>query len=251
MVPALERGLAIIGMFTRGRTSISMPEIVQQLGVSRATAFRLTMTLEANGFIERTPNSHAFRLGPRALSAALDYLYSFDAADIARPLLERLRDEVDATAQLTILDHTSALNIVRAIGKGSRGTRGLPQTRHEAHLVASGQLLLSELAPSEIVARYKGYAFAAYAAPAPQSLAALQSRLKEVRSQGHAIVHGILGSTTTSVALPVRNRSGQLVAAVAVFGPKLAKAPHTDFALQRARDAAALISMGLGSRPAD
>jgi DNA-binding IclR family transcriptional regulator len=250
LVPALERGLAIITMFSRGRHVLSVPEIVEQLGISRATAFRLAYTLEACGFIERLPSSHAFQIGARAVAVALDYLHSFDAAEIALPLLQRLRDATGATAQLAVRERTSMLYIVRAVSPDrQQGVGpGLPRARHEAHAVASGRALLYDLPEQQLEELYRDFAFAAYAPPAAQNLDELRQQLLADRRQGYVVCRSVFTQGVTSIAAPVRNGDGMAVAAVAVSGLTLS----TPVLEQRARDqvleAAALISVGLGYR---
>src|ERR671939_1217851 len=88
IVPGLRRGLAVLRLFTRDRRVVTVPDIVRELGISRATAFRLAYTLEADGYLQRTPHSNAFQLGLAVLSLGFDYLGSLDLVDIVRPILE-------------------------------------------------------------------------------------------------------------------------------------------------------------------
>lgn len=253
LVPALERGLAIITMFSRGRRALSVPDIVEQLGVSRATAFRLAYTLEACGFIERLPNSHAFQLGARAVAAALEYLYSFDAAEIARPLLARLCERTGATAQLAVRDRTSMLYIVRAISpdRHQGGETGLPRARHEAHAVASGRALLYDLPEQQLDELYRDFAFTAYAPPAAQSLDELKQQLRADRRQGYVVCRSVFTQGVTSIAAPVRNSEGMAVAAVTVSSTTLSRPEQEQLACDQVVAAAALISVGLGFHPHD
>ena len=78
VVPALRRGLAVLRLFRHDRRVISLPEIVRELGVTRATAFRLAYTLEADGYLQRAPHSSAFQLGINLLSLGFEYLGSLD-----------------------------------------------------------------------------------------------------------------------------------------------------------------------------
>lgn len=251
MVPALERGLSIITMFGKGRRALDVPEIVGQLGVSRATAFRLAYTLEACGFIERLPNSHSFKLGPRAIAAALEYLYSFDAAEIARPLLERLRDNTDATAQLGVRDRTTMLYIVRAVAPDRQHgpPQNLPRARHEAHAVSAGRALLSDAPERELDELYRDFNFKAYAPPAAQSLDELKQFLREDRARGYVVCRSVFTQGVTSVAAPVRNGEGVAVAAVTVSGKSLSSPEMEARAREELLEAVTLISMGLGYHP--
>ncbi len=248
LVPALERGLSIITMFGKGRRTIDVPEMVAQLRISRATAFRLAYTLEACGFIERAPDSHAYRLGPRAVGAALEYLYSFDAAEIARPLRERLRDNTAATAQLGVRDRTSMLYVVRAVAPDRQEDvgPGLPRARHEAHAVSAGRALLCDVPESELNELYRDFNFKAFAPPAAQSLEQLKQFLETDHARGYVICRSVFTEGVTSIAAPVRNRAGKAIAAVTVSGKSLSSPELEQRAREQIVEAAAVISLGLG-----
>ena len=251
LVPALERGLEIITMFSKGRRALGVPEIVAQLGISRATAFRLTYTLEACGFIERLPNSNAFQLGPRAIGAALEYLYSFDAADIARPLLERLRDATGATAQLGIRDRTSMLYIVRAVSADRQPglAQGLPRVRHEAHAVSAGRALLADVSEAELNALYGKFDFSIYRPPAAQTLEELREHLRQDRDRGYVVCRSVFTEGVTSIAVAVRNSEETAVAAVTVSGTAISDPSQEQVVAEQVTHVAALISVGLGHHP--
>ena len=251
LVPALERGLEIITMFSKGRRALGVPEIVSHLGVSRATAFRLAYTLEACGFIERLPSSHAFQLGPRAIGAALEYLYSFDAADIARPLLERLRDATSATAQLGIRDRTSMLYIVRAVSADRQAglSRGLPRVRHEAHAVSAGRALLGDLSDAELDALYGNFDFSVFHPPAAQTLSELKEQLQQDRDRGYVVCRSVFTEGVTSIAVAVRNSDETAVAAVTVSGIAISDVSRESIVAEQVTHVAALISVGLGHHP--
>ena len=103
IVPALRRGLAVLRLFTHDRRVITLPEIVRELGVTRATAFRLAYTLEADGYLQRAPHSNAFQLGINLLSLGFEYLGSLDLVEVARPVLEDLRDRADASDRKSVV----------------------------------------------------------------------------------------------------------------------------------------------------
>ena len=121
IVPALRRGLAVLRMFTRDRRVISLPEIVRELGVPRATAFRLAHTLEADGYLKKAPHSTAFQLGINTLLLGFEYLSSQNLIEVARPVLEDLRDRVDASVHLGVQD--GALTSPAALQRHGGGTQ--------------------------------------------------------------------------------------------------------------------------------
>ncbi|RYE79667.1 MAG: IclR family transcriptional regulator, partial [Oxalobacteraceae bacterium] len=112
IVPALRRGLSLLRLFSRDRRVVTLPEIVRELSVPRATAFRLAHTLEADGYLQRAPHSNAFQLGLNVLSLGFEYLGSMDLLDIARPALEDLRDRLDLSVHMGVRDGTDIVYVL-------------------------------------------------------------------------------------------------------------------------------------------
>ena len=114
VVPGLQRGLQILRAFTRDRPKIGAPEIAKELKIPRSTVFRLMQTLEYMGFLERVEKSNDFRLGAAVLSIGFEYLASLGVAEMARPILEKLRDDTGFSAHLAIRDGASVVFVVKA-----------------------------------------------------------------------------------------------------------------------------------------
>ncbi len=251
MVPALRRGLAILGLFS-GRSVVTVPDITRAHAISRATAFRLVCTLEEAGFLERVPNAHAFRLGHQSLAISFDYLNSLDVVDVARPLLEQLRDKVGATAHLGIRHGTVMMYLLRAASQHELVSSIVVPvgTRYPVHAVSCGRALLFDLSDVELDALFANFEFDAYAAPAPPSLAALKALLEEERQKGYVYCSSAFVRAKRSIGAPVRDGRGTAIAAINVSDASfLIKDP--DGAVKDAvLAAAAAISGRLGYRPA-
>ena len=251
MVPALQRGLQILEMFATGEQVISVPDITRALSISRATAFRLAHTLEATSYIERLPNSNAFRLGRQSLALSFEYLYSMDVVDVARPMLEALRDRVDGTTNLGIRHGTVMLYVVRAPSDHRRiSSLVVPVgTRFPAHAVSCGRALLFDLSHSELDTVFHGFDFAAFPPPAPQSLKELKGMLAKERLQGYVSCRSAFVQDKQSVAAPVRDASGSAIAAVNVSDAASIVRDPDGAIKDEVIATAAAISARLGYRP--
>jgi DNA-binding IclR family transcriptional regulator len=98
-VPALERGLRLLGEFSREhRTHLGAPELARRLDLPRSTVFRLLNTLESLGFVERTDNGNDYRLGVAVLRLGFEYLSSLELTELGQPVLQRLCDEIRTPA---------------------------------------------------------------------------------------------------------------------------------------------------------
>jgi DNA-binding IclR family transcriptional regulator len=243
LVPGLQRGLSILALFTPERPSWALSEIAKSMRISRSSVFRLVYTLENCGFVRRA-GERQYRLGPKILSLGFNFIAGHDFVDVARPHLERLRDIVGASAHLGVLDGDEVIYLVRVpsrqalisnIGVGSR----LP-----VHSTTMGRMLLCET--DETVLR--GVWRRAQAKTGRAAEDAFVALIAEDRRHGVVATASRYEPGLTSVAAPVRDRDGRIVAAINVSAPeqmlKLAEArekvvPHV---LATAR----LISVALG-----
>ncbi|MBT4938363.1 MAG: helix-turn-helix domain-containing protein, partial [Rhodospirillaceae bacterium] len=119
IVPGLQRGLQILRSFNRNRTEIGAPEIAKELGIPRSTVFRLMQTLEFMGFLEKVKNTSDYRLGVGVLALGFEFLASLEVTELARPVLEKLRDDTGFSAHLVIRDGWDVVFVVKAAAKST------------------------------------------------------------------------------------------------------------------------------------
>lgn len=216
IVPGLRRGLAILRLFNRDRTVIGVPEIVRELGISRATAFRLAYTLEADGYLQRSPHSNAFRLGIGALSLGFEYLGSLDLVETARPVVEDLRDRTDASAHLGLLDGTDWVTVLRAPSRHRLRSPVTVGTRMPAHATSIGRALLMDHGLPELRALYGERRLPMFSDQTPATVEALHLQLQAEREQGFVASHSGYTPGIANVAAPVRDATGRIVAGLNV-----------------------------------
>ncbi len=216
VVPALRRGLALLRLFRHDRRVISLPEIVRELGVTRATAFRLAYTLEADGYLQRAPHSNAFQLGINLLSLGFEYLGSLDLVEVARPILEDLRDRVDASAHLGVQDGIEIVYVLKAPSRHRLRSNVTVGTRMPIHTTSIGHALLFDSSPAELHKLLAGVDLRERFGHAPADADALHEELATERTQGCVIYRSRFVEGLHSVAAPVRDASGRIVAGVNV-----------------------------------
>lgn len=216
IVPALRRGLAVLRLFRHDRRVISLPEIVRELGVTRATAFRLAYTLEADGYLQRAPHSNAFQLGINLLSLGFEYLGSLDLVEVARPILEDLRDRADASAHLGVQDGTEIVYVLKAPSRHRLRSNVTVGTRMPVHTTSIGHALLFDRSPEELRKLFAGVNMRERFAHAPADADALYKELVEERKLGYVVYRSRFVDGLHSVAAPVRDASGHIVAGLNV-----------------------------------
>jgi DNA-binding IclR family transcriptional regulator len=251
LVPALERGLRLLQLFDRGRTAIAPPDIARELDLPRSTVFRLLQTLEHLGCVERT-SSGRYRLGAGVLRLGFEYLASLEVTDVARPIIERLRDETACSAQLVIRDGRDVVIIFKAVGAGTFASNVSVGTRLPAHATILGRTLLCALSDAELARLYPEATLPTASPRAPHTLADLRKLLREDQARGYTVSESFFERGISAVAAPVRDCDGGIVAAVSVTvqKPDLEPREYRERLVQQVLSAAGEISARLDYRPA-
>jgi DNA-binding IclR family transcriptional regulator len=252
IVPALRRGLAVLRMFTRERRVISLPEIVRELDVPRATAFRLAHTLEADGYLKKAPHSTAFQLGINTLLLGFEYLSSQNLIEVARPVLEDLRDRVDASVHLGVQDGAEMVYVATAPSRHRLRSNVMVGERRPMHAATIGWVLLFDSSVQEVRRDLRGVDLRAQFAHAPADADALHAEVQALRPLGYVAFRARFIPGMFSVAAPVRDASGRIVAGINVSDYE--SIPAMGDLEGKVKDellrAAATISRGLGYRAA-
>jgi IclR family transcriptional regulator, pca regulon regulatory protein len=213
-VQSLERGLAVLQVFSREHPRLTLSEVARLAGLTRATARRVLLTLEHLGFARS--NGRGFELTPRVLDIGYAYLSSLDLASIAEPAMEALVERTHESCSAAVLDGGEIVYVARvptkrimtiSLGLGSR----LP-----AYATSMGRVLLAELERDQVDDLIGGGPLPAVTDRTITRPAELHDELARVRAQGWALVDQELEIGLRSVAAPLRNRQGAAVAALNV-----------------------------------
>jgi len=249
-VPGLDRGLRILQLFDRRQTRLGAPEVAKALGIPRTTVFRLMQTLEHLGFLER--DDRQFRLGPAVLRLGFEYLASLELTELARPLLERLRDATGFSAQLVIRDACDVVVVLKSAAPSSFASSVNVGTRLPAHATILGRTMLADLTEAELKALYGESRLPAASRNAPQTLAELRRMLADDRVCGYTMSESLYENGISGVAAPVRDQSGRVAAAISVVVPRATLDPKAlrDSLVQQVLATAATLSHRLNYRPA-
>jgi DNA-binding IclR family transcriptional regulator len=249
VVPALERGLKVLQLFDRVHVELGPPEIAKALHLPRTTVFRLTQTLEGLGFLER--HGAAYRLGPAVLRLGFEYLASLELTELARPIIERLRDETGCASQLVIRDATEVVVVLKAASASMFASNVNVGTRFPAHATILGRILMCELPDDELARLFPESHLKSFSQSTPKTLAELKALLAEDRRRGYTLSEGFFERGISALAAPVRDQSGRIVAAVSLTLQRQSLEPQElrDQLVGQVRAAAGEISQRLNYRP--
>jgi IclR family pca regulon transcriptional regulator len=208
-VESLARGLTVLTAFGEGRAELTLAEVARATGLARATARRALITYEHLGLV-RQSREGAFTLTPRVLSLGYPPLSLTSLPRIAAPHLTALADRIHESTSLAVLtpagdeiQYTARVATTRVMSVNI--TVG---TRFPAHATSMGRVLLGDLPSPDPGALHP---LTPHTVTDPAELARI---LATVREQGYALVDEELEEGLRSLAVPVRDRAGRVVAAV-------------------------------------
>lgn len=211
-VQSLERGLAVIRAFDAQHQALTLSEVARACDLTRAAARRFLLTLTDLGYV-RT-DGRLFRLSPRVLELGYAFLSSVGLPQIAEPHLERLVGEIHESSSACVLEGDDIVYVARVPTSRIMTVSITVGTRFPAYLTSVGRVLLAYLPDEEIdsyIERTELRRPTQRTIGTPQML---RAELKRVRDQGYAIVDQELEEGLRSVAAPVRDRNGTVVAAI-------------------------------------
>lgn len=248
IVPALERGLRLLGEFNRDTRSISAPEFARRLGLPRSTVFRLLNTLESMGFVERSGTD--YRLGLAVLRLGFEYISSLELTELGQPVLQRLCDDIRYPCNLVVRDGRFIVYVAKVTPPSVFASTVRVGTRLPAHATVLGRVLLEDLSLAELRALYPEDHLEAFSENTPKTVLELFDMVEVDRQRGYVLGEGFFEATISTIAAPVRGEDGHIVAALGTTIPAGQIDPERiDGLVQRVRAASDELSGLLNYQP--
>jgi IclR family transcriptional regulator, KDG regulon repressor len=252
---SLGRGLEILLALGRpdadANGGAGVVRIAERVGREKTQVSRALRTLAGYGFVDRDPKTLDYRLGWRlfALAAQTGRQRMLEEA---RPICEQLVERLGETAHLSVLDGADVVTLMSRLSPSAVHASDGTGRRTPAHCTASGRALLLEHGEVQLAALFPPAKLPAPGPNAPRSVAELWRRIRAAREAGFAVTDEEYEAGLVSVAAPVRDFRGQIVAALNVSGPKFRSGPVLEASGSIVREAADELSrrLGWGSAPA-
>lgn len=214
-VASFARGLAVIRAFGPDAPRQTLSDVAERTGLSRAAARRFLITLVDLGFARS--DGRLFELTPRVLELGYAYLSSLDIWEAAQPALDEVRRSLDESCSIAVLEDGEIVYVARSAARHRVIAIGLHiGTRLPAHATSMGQVLLAFLPEEERRQAINRLPLKAYTARTLTTRPALSARLRKIAREGYALVDQELEIGLRSIAVPIRDRRGVVVAAMNV-----------------------------------
>ena len=213
-VRSLERGLAVIKSFSRERPALTLSEIADLTGLTRAAARRFLITLRDLGYVGS--DGRLFSLRPRVLELGYSYLSSLPVWELAKPHLEELADRVRETTSASVLDGTEIVFVARVETKRIMALTLGVGSRLPAWATAMGRVLLADLSPAQLDDYFAKVRLEPLSARTVTDEAELRGIIEQARIQGWTLVDQEVEEGVRSLAVPIRTPNGPAAAALTV-----------------------------------
>jgi IclR family pca regulon transcriptional regulator len=213
-VQSLERGLSVIRAFSAERPELTLSEVARVTGLTRAAARRFLLTLADLGYVHT--DGRMFSLSPRVLELGYAYLSSLTLPEVAEPHLERLVAQVRESSSVSVLDDQDVVYVARVPVSRIMTVSINVGTRFPAYATSMGRVLLAGLEPDALDAYFARLEPRPLSPRSTTDEAALRAELDKVRRQGYALVDQELEVGLRSIAAPIHDRAGRVIAAVNV-----------------------------------
>lgn len=222
-VSSLARGLEVLRAFNRTGRKMTLSEVAQETGNTRAGARRILLTLVHEGYA--VADGKLFDLTPQVLELGYSVLSSKGVWDIARPFIDHLSEEIRESVSAAVLDkfdvvYVSGAQYHRVISVGI--TVG---ARFPAHATANGRVLLAAQSPETWTGMIQNIQLTKMTDRTVTDRVEFRRVLEDVREKGWSLVDQELETGLMSIAVPVHNSAGALVGAINVGVPTVRMTP--------------------------
>lgn len=250
-VQSFARGLAVIRSFGADTPRMTLSEVAARAGLTRAGARRILLTLENLGYVKT--DEKKFVLTAKILDLGYAYLSTAPFWVPAEPVMEQLVAEVHESCSISVLDGAEVVYVTRvptskimavSLGIGSR----LP-----AYATSMGRVLLGGLNSAQLQCTLAVSDIKAHTKFTVTDVRKLTSIVEDDRQRGWSYVNQELAEGLRSIAVPLKDRTGKIIAAMNICGQANRNSEKTmtgDF-LPKLQQAAEKINEALRLRPVE
>lgn len=245
-IQSVDRTMNILKCFIVERRALGVSEIARMLGLNKSAVHRFLLTLKDHGFVEQLKDSDRYIIGPTAFELGSVYTNSTDLTVEGKKVLVDLVQQTGYLAHLAILDNNSVLYLVNVEPDHQQYLFGAVGQRRVIYNTALGKSLTAWLPEERVRDIMKSCLFEKVTPHTIDSLEQFLQELERVRQLGFAVDREEATIGAQCVSAPVRNKRGEVVAAISVSGFGIAEHRIQEIGLA-VKSSAAQLSRRMGS----
>lgn len=217
-IQVIERLARLLDAIAHHDNDASLKILSAATGLHPSTAFRILASLSEQGFVERTDKGN-YQLGSKLLQLGSRVSTQVDIRKIALPIMEKLRDALGETVNLTIREEDEVVYIERSVAKRMMKVEQVIGSRAPLHVTAVGKLMLGEQGEAACRSYAKRSKLPAYTANTFSKTAPLLQECMTSIKRGYALDNEEAELGVGCIGTLVRDASGQVVAGLSVSAP--------------------------------
>jgi IclR family pca regulon transcriptional regulator len=208
------KALAIIEAFDEQHARMTPTTVAGRAALSRTAARRYLLTLHELGYVDT--DGKLFWLAPRVLRLGQSYLDSARLPRTVQPFLQRITAVVQESALVAILDEDDVVYVARNGVNRATAVGFVLGSRVPAPLSSAGLVLLAARTPEQVEQWLASYQIKVFTPYTYTSIDQLRTVLKDARRNGYVVTDQQLELGMRGVAVPLRDRHGNVVASISV-----------------------------------
>ncbi|MFJ5717564.1 IclR family transcriptional regulator [Neobacillus sp. NPDC093127] len=214
---SVRNSIHIMKSFSISQPSRRVTDLAKELGLAKSTVSRLVSTLASEGFLEKDPETQEYRLGLGVLALSGVLTHHLEIHKEAAPVLANVVATTKETAHIAILDGFDTVYIDKEEGVHQAKMKTYLGKRNPTHAVSSGKVLLA-FSSEEFIDAYIENGLSSYASRTITDPYQLKNVLKRIREDDYALSYAEFSDDIASIAAPIRDYTGKVVAAITVVG---------------------------------
>ncbi|HHY72352.1 MAG TPA: IclR family transcriptional regulator [Bacillus bacterium] len=218
LLSSVKNALLILKSFSMDEPEKKISDLAASLGLNKSTVSRTMATLASEGFVYKDPETKKYRLGMTIISLSGIINNNMDVYRESQPILNKLVQDIDETAHIAILDHTDVIYIQKV--ECNHYVRALTHVgrRNPAHCTSSGKVLLAHADESTVETVIQS-GLKKYTETTITDADQFREHLNRIKEDGFAHSIGEFNEGVNSVAAPIYDYTGRVIAALTVVGP--------------------------------
>lgn len=218
-VQSVIRALAVLEHIAEAGSPVSVTELARELDLNIPAVFRLVLSLELRGFVQRNEGTNRLTLGPRLLELASTAFTKIDLYSLAQPELQELVRRCNESAYLAVSQGGEAVVLGAVPSSHTLRPHITVWPRDRNHCTATGKVILASLEPQALESYLRLASFSQGTGKSIRSRGRLLKEIERVRRQGYALDIDENEIGLSCIAAPVRTSFGRIVGSVALSLP--------------------------------
>lgn len=246
-INSILRACNILRCFSKQKSHFTATELARQLQLDRSTTYRILLSLEKCGLVEKDEKTRAYSLGMAAFEIGNTYLGRMDFIQISKPIMMNLASKVQETVHLAVLSKNEIVYVDKVDSPRTLGVVSKIGQRAPVYCTALGKALLSHRSKEELSRIFGEIKLKPHTKNTITSKKKLIEELARIREQGYSLDRREYEEGVECIAAPVRDHLGNVIAALSISGPqkKIGPPDELHFVSQVVK-AAAMISSKMG-----